>query len=200
MGPSARLVTFANLTHVMLQDGNDACPASVYQRFILDPGNLRHENTSCASRVTPVHTVGSYPRRLADAVPARPLPGNAAGPAARQAAEVALAAVGDEISRYPELSGHHDLGLRGGTVTFIPGRSLRISLRNVRWVTNARINGIARWDQASGWVRARLTVRPAAGAAVRLTARWRPFGSQRQPAVIHGSAGGHQLAATAPAP
>ena len=203
MGPSARLVTFANLTHVMLQDANDACPASVYQRFILDPGNLRHENTSCASRVTPVHTVGSYPRRLADAVPARPLPGNAAGRAARQAAVVALAAVGDEISRYPELSGHRDLGLRGGTVTFTPGRSLRISLRNVRWVANARIDGTARWDQASGWVRARLTVRPAAGAAgaaVRLAARWRPFGSQRQPAVIRGSAGGHRLAATAPAP
>jgi hypothetical protein len=85
-------------------------------------------------------------------------------------------------------------------VTFTPGRSLRISLRNVRWVANARIDGTARWDQASGWVRARLTVRPAAGAAVRLAARWRPFGSQRQPAVIRGSAGGHRLAATAPAP
>ena len=38
MGPSARLVTVANLTHVALQDANDACPASVYQRFVLRPG------------------------------------------------------------------------------------------------------------------------------------------------------------------
>jgi pimeloyl-ACP methyl ester carboxylesterase len=200
MGPSARLVTFANLTHVMLQDANDACPASVYQRFILDPGNLHRENVSCASRVTPVHTVGTYPRRLADVVPASPLPGNTAGRAARQAAEVALAAVGDEISRYPLLSTHHDLGLRGGTITFTPGHQLLISLRDVRWVTNARIDGTARWDQSSGWVLARLAVHPARGPDVRLTARWRPFGAQSQPAVIHGFAGTHRLAATTPAP
>jgi pimeloyl-ACP methyl ester carboxylesterase len=200
MGPSARLVTFANLTHVMLQDANDACPASVYQRFILDPGNLPHENVSCAGRVTPVHTVGTYPRRLADAVPVKPLPGNIAGRRARQAASVALAAVGDEISRYPLLSGRHDLGLRGGTVTFTPGRQLLISLRDVRWVSNARIDGTARWDQSSGWVLARLAVHPATGPEVRLTARWRPFGAQNQPAVIHGHAGTHRLAATSPAP
>jgi pimeloyl-ACP methyl ester carboxylesterase len=200
MGPSARLVTFANLTHVMLQDANDACPASVYQRFILDPGNLHHENVSCASRVTPVHTVGTYPRRLADAAPAKPLPGNTAGRPARQAASVALAAVGDEISRYPLLSGRRDLGLRGGTITFTPGRPLLISLRDVRWVSNARIDGTARWDRSSGWVLARLDVHPVGGPEVRLTARWRPFGAQNQPAVIHGSAGTHRLAATEPAP
>ena len=200
MGRSARLVTFANLTHVMLQDANDACPASVYQRFIRHPADLRHENVSCASRVTPVHTVGTDPRRLADAVPVRPLPGNTAGRAARQAASAALAAAGDEISRYPLLDGRRDRGLRGGTVTFTPGRELLISLRRVRWVTDARIDGTARWDQSSGWATARLTVRPQAGPVVRLTARWRPFGAQRQRAVIHGSAGKRRLAATAPAP
>ncbi len=200
MGRSARLVTFANLTHVMLQDANDACPASVYQRFIRHPADLRHENVSCASRVTPVHTVGTYPRRLADAVPVRPLPGNTAGRAVRQAASVALAAAGDEISRYPLLDGRRDRGLRGGTVTFTPGRELLISLRRVRWVTDARIDGTARWDQSSGWAMARLTVHPEAGPVVRLTARWRPFGAQRQRAVIHGSAGKRRLAATAPAP
>jgi pimeloyl-ACP methyl ester carboxylesterase len=200
MGPSARLVTFANLTHVMLQDANDACPASVYQRFVLDPGDLHHENTSCARRVTPVHTVGSYPRLLADAAPAKPLPGNTAGRRARQAASVAVAAVGDEISRYPLLSGRRDLGLRGGRVTFTPGSQLLISLRNVRWVTNAWIDGTAQWNQSSGWVRAQLTVHSGAGPAVRLTARWRPFGAQDQPAVIHGFAGKRRLAAASPAP
>jgi hypothetical protein len=58
MGRPARLVTFQNLTHVTLQDANDACPASVYRRFVLDPRALPHENTSCARRVTPIHTVG----------------------------------------------------------------------------------------------------------------------------------------------
>jgi hypothetical protein len=144
--------------------------------------------------------VGTYPRRLADAVPVTPLPANTAGRQARQAASVALAAVGDEISRYPLLSGRHDLGLRGGTVTFTPGRQLLISLRNVRWVSDAEIDGTARWDPASGWVLARLAVHPARGPEVRLIARWRPFGAQHLPAVIHGHAGTHLLAAISPAP
>ena len=96
--------------------------------------------------------------------------------------------------------GRRDLGLRGGTVTFTPGRPLLISLRDVRWVSDARIDGTARWDRSSGWVLARLAVHPASGAEVRLTARWRPFGAQDQPAVIHGRAGTHRLAATSPAP
>ena len=200
MGRSARLVTFANLTHVMLQDANDACPASVYQRFIRDPGDVQHEDVSCAGRVAAVHTVGGYPRRLADAVPVTPLPGNAAGRTARQAASVALAAAGDEISRYPLLSGGHDRGLRGGAVTFTGGNRVLVRMRNVRWAFDAPVDGTARWDQSSGWVVARLTVHPAGGPVVRLTARWRPFGSQRQLAVIHGSSAGRLLAATAPAP
>jgi hypothetical protein len=43
-------------------------------------------------------------------------------------------------------------------------------------------------------------VRLAHAPLVRLTARWRPFGSQRQPAIITGSQGHHHLAATSPAP
>ena len=81
VGRSARLVTLANLTHVTEQDGDSGCAMSIYQRFVSDPGGLPDENTSCAGRVSPIHTVGSYPRRLADAVPASPRPGNQ--PAAR---------------------------------------------------------------------------------------------------------------------
>ena len=124
MGPSARLVTVANLTHVALQDANDACPASIFQRFVLDPGNLRQENTSCAAQVTPVHTVGAYPRRLAGVAPATAAPGNAAGRTARQAAAAALASAADELNRFPLLAGNRDRGLRGGTVTFSSGHGL----------------------------------------------------------------------------
>ena len=70
MGPSARVVRVANLTHVTLQDANDACPASIYQRFVRNPAGLASEDTSCAQHVAPIHTVGSYPLRLAGAVPA----------------------------------------------------------------------------------------------------------------------------------
>jgi pimeloyl-ACP methyl ester carboxylesterase len=200
MGHSARLVTFANLTHVMLQDANDSCPALIYQRFVRHPGSLHRMNTSCARRVAPVHAVGSYPLRLAGAVPAVPVRGNQAGRTALQAASVALASAGDEISRWPLLSDDRDVGLRGGQVRFSGGNVLRISLRRVRWVTDAAIDGTARWDQSSGWVTARLTVYPGRGAPVRLTARWRPFGEQDQLAVISGSQGGRRLAAVSPAP
>jgi len=200
MGPSARLVTLANLTHVTEQDGNSACAMSIYRRFVLDPGDLHQMNTSCASHVAPIHTVGSYPRLLRDAVPASPLPGNRAGRQALRAASVALASVGDEVSRWPLLSDDHDLGLRGGRITFSGGTDLRITLHGVRWVSDATIDGSAAWDQSSGWVTARLTVHPDGAAPVWLTGRWLAFGSQKQLAVIHGSQGGRRLAATCPAP
>lgn len=201
MGRSARVVRIANLTHVTLQDANDACPAQIFQRFISDPGGLAHENTSCAGRVSPLHTVGSYPLRLAQAVPARATAGNAVGRAALQAASTALASVGDEISRWPLLlGGGFDLGLRGGHISFSGGNVLEISLRNARWVANATINGTARWNQATGFVTAQLTVSAVGATPVKLTARWRAFAEQNQLAVITGSQGGLRLAAVAPAP
>ena len=201
VGPSARLVTVANLTHVTLQDQNDACPASIYQRFVLRPGRLHSENASCAARVTPVHTVGTYPRLLGQAAPATATRGNTAGRAARQAAAAGVASVADELSRFPLLDGDRDLGLRGGAVTFVPGGgTLGVRLHGVRWVSNATIDGTATFDRRTGRAVARLVVRLAHAPLVRLTARWRPFGSQRQLAVITGSQGRHHLAATTPAP
>jgi hypothetical protein len=74
-------------------------------------------------------------------------------------------------------------------VTFTPGRELLISLHRVRWVTDARIDGTARWDRPSGCVLARLAVHRRAGPVVRLTARWRPFGGAA-PACRHRWGGG----------
>ncbi len=200
MGPSARVVRVANLTHVTLQDANDACPASIYQRFVTDPGQLAHMNASCARRVTPIHAGGSYPRRLADAVPARPQRANRAGTQALRAASVALEAVGDEVSRRALLGGNRDLGLRGGTVSFTPGQRLKIAFHNVRPVTDAAIKGIAWWNRVTDLVTARLTVRVPGAASVRLDAHWQPFGAQSQLAIISGSQGARRMAATAPAP
>ena len=199
MGPTARLVTVANLTHVTLQDPGDACPASIYQQFIRDPAGLATQNVSCAAAVPPVHTVGSYPRRLSQAVPATARRPDTAGRLARQAASVAVASVGDEISRYPLLDGDTDRGLLGGQVRFAGGRIIRISLHRVSWVSDATIDGTAVWNQASGRVTARLTVHPA-GAAVHLTARWLVFGPQNRVAVITGRQGSRVLAATTAAP
>jgi len=188
------------MTHVAGQDPNNGCALSIYRRFVSRPGSLATENTSCARRVTPVHTVGTYPRRLAGAVPAAAAAGNAAGRRALQAATVALASVGDEISRWPLLSGDHDRGLRGGTVTFRPGRRLRIRLSGVRWVTDATIDGTAWWNQGADRVTARLVVHPGSGKVIRIVTRWRPFGTQAQLAAITGSRGGRRIVADAPAP
>jgi pimeloyl-ACP methyl ester carboxylesterase len=202
LGPSARLVVFSNLTHVMLQDANDGCPASIFQRFIAHPGGLAHENVSCASRVTPVHSVGSYPLRLRAAAPALPEPGNTAGRQALRAVTVALAAVGDEISRYEELNGDRDRGLRGGAVTFAfaPGNVLGITLRGLRWVADAVVDGRARWRIGSGSVVARLSVHPDHGAVIWLTARWHVFAGPGQLAAITGRQGSARIVAAAPAP
>jgi pimeloyl-ACP methyl ester carboxylesterase len=200
MGKSARLVRVANLTHVTLEDANDACPASIYQSFVADPANLRHENVSCAARVAPVHTVGTYPLRLADAVPAKASAGNKASRTARQAAAIAVAAVGDEISRFQDLESGTDLGLRGGTITLSEGNEVTISLQAVRWVTNATIDGTAIWNQSSGLVTARLVVHLNRGAPVHLAATWQPFGQPGKYAVITGSQGGRVLRARCPAP
>ena len=200
MGASARLVTLASMTHVAGQDPNNGCALSIYRRFVRHPADLATENTSCARRVTPVHTVGRYPRRLAGAVPATAAAGNAAGRQALQAAAVALASVGDEISRWPLLSGDRDRGLRGGTITFRPGRRLRIRLSGVRWVTDATMDGTAWWSQRADRATARLVVHAGAGQAIRIVARWRPFGAQSQLAAITGSQGGRRIVADAPAP
>ncbi len=202
MGRSARVVRIANLTHVTLQNANNGCPEQILQRFISNPAGLAHENTSCAARVSPIHTVGSYPLRLAQAVPARAVSGNMVGRRALQAASTALAVVGDEISRWPLFSGGTDLGLRGGQISFsgAGGSVLKISLHGARWVADATVSGTATWNQATDSVLAHLTVRPAGSAPVLLTARWRPFGGQNQLAVITGSQGGRHLAAVTPAP
>ena len=153
--------------------------------------------TACAPRIAPVHTVGTYPLHLANAVPATAGAGNKAGRQALQAAAVAIAAVADEISRSPELAGS-DLGLRGGSVALSGGNVMTITLRAVRWVTDATINGTAAFNELTGTVVAHLTVHPAHGAAVSVNAGWNVFGTAD--AVIGGSQGGKHMAARSPAP
>jgi pimeloyl-ACP methyl ester carboxylesterase len=200
MGRSARVVRVANLTHVTLQDGDDSCPASIYQRFVRHPGRLAQETTGCARNVAPVHTVGTYPRRLAAVTPATATAGNTADRRALRAAAAATASVGDEISRWPLLAGNRDRGLRGGRITFSGGHVIRISLNGDRWVTNATIDGTARWNQQTRSVTARLTVRMSGAAPVSVVAHWRVYARPHQLAVVSGREGTRHLAAVLPAP
>lgn len=77
---------------------------------------------------------------------------------------------------------------------------IRISLSGERWVTDATIDGTARWNQQTGNVTARLTVRMAASAPVTVTAHWLVYARPHQLAVIAGRQGTRHLAAVLPAP
>jgi hypothetical protein len=67
-------------------------------------------------------------------------------------------------------------------------------------VSDATINGLARWNQRTGRVAARLSVRMAAGAPVLIIAHWRVYAEPHQLAVVTGSEGSRRLAAVLPAP
>ncbi len=156
MGRSARLVTLANLTHVTEQDGNSALRH--VDLSALRPRSRRaawREHLVRGPRVPDPHcrqlSAGTRRRR-----PGEPAAWQPAGRQALRAATVALASVGDEVSRWPLLSGDRDLGLRGGRVTFSGGTDLKITLRGVRWVTRRR----HRWHRGLGSV-VRLGDRPA---------------------------------------
>ena len=202
MGPSARVVRVANLTHVTLQDANDACPASIYQRFVRNPGGPGQREhlmrAAVSRRFTP-----SAATRCAWPAPCPPPPrqANTAGP---PGAAGRLRGAGQRRGRDQPLAAagrRHATSACAAAGSRSPAtRVLRITLSNVRWVTDATIDGTARWNQPADLVTARLTVHPAGAAPVRLTARWRPFGQQDQLAVITGSQGGKRLAATCPAP
>jgi hypothetical protein len=67
-------------------------------------------------------------------------------------------------------------------------------------VSDASIDGTARWNQAGDLASARLTVHIVGATAVRVSASWRPFAAQDQPAIISGWQGARRLSATVPAP
>ncbi len=196
MGPSARVVLLHNLTHVTAEGIRYGCASSIYRAFVANPAALPHLDVSCAKDVPEIHTVPTDPRFLRQAIPAVPRSGNEAGRRARQAAAVAVAAVGDEISREPFLSGTSDAGVRGGKATFSEGSPLVITMLGVRWVADATVDGTA--TRSGGHVVAHLVVH-ADGLWVRFTANWDPDGNLGV-AQILGRANGQRLVAQLSAP
>ena len=119
----------------------------------------------------------------------------------RREAAVAVAAVGDEIARWPFLFTSRDQGLRGGTVRMTGGHGdgVTIRLRGVRWVENATVNGVALWNRDRDEVVAHLIVRGPSGPPLRMLATWQPF-QKLGVATVSGFAGSAHLRATVPAP
>ncbi|MGV4926700.1 alpha/beta hydrolase (plasmid) [Streptomyces sp. BHT-5-2] len=221
LGPSARFITVPNLTHITAMSdptrpGPEACGQLLYRQFLRAPATaLKRLDTSCTQHTPAVPTLADYPTRLADTTPATPAPGNQARPAALRAAAVGASALSDAIARSGYLTHGSDTGLRGGTWTVSGVPQAHFTLTDVRWVTDATVNGTASWDQANGAVTAHLNVTPdpapgtntnlghgpgptpASGITIDIT--WNTL-TPHSPASISGTAGNTPLHATLPSP
>jgi len=201
MGPSARLVMLPNQTHVTAMVDVHHCASAIYRAFVADPGALFDLDTSCTKQISEIHVVGSFPERLAQAVPATPASGNTADATVRREAAVGVAAVGDEIARWPFLFTPRDEGLRGGSIRMTGGMGNGVTIRldGVRWVQDATVDGVAFWNRDRDEVLAHLVVHVPTGPSLRMTATWEPF-QKLGLAMVTGRAGGAHLRATVPAP
>ena len=70
-----RIVTLPNTVHVTSQDYTTLtigaeCAQRVIRSFVRAPARLATLDASCAGRIPPLHTPGSFPLRLSDAAPA----------------------------------------------------------------------------------------------------------------------------------
>ena len=192
IGPDARAVVVPNMVHLVGLDDRYGCGASLVQRFIAHPSRLHELNVSCTRGVPEVHAVGTFPTRLKDAQPAT----GHASLLLRRLASVVTAAAGDAAVRYDYVDGLHDLGLRGGAISYarVSHGIVAAVLKGVRWTSDTAVSGRLTFthDGLSG--QGRLTV---ASTTLRTTAgvSWNTHGRNAL-ATIH--IGGQTL--TVPAP
>ena len=168
VGPSARLVVLKNAVHtategdILLTDAT-RCGRHVVREFVSTPGKLASIDASCASRVPPIHTPGTFPRRLAGAARAHVVVGNPSD-WVRRAATVATQAMADATQTWWSDDGDRGGGLYGGTFRGIEsGSNVRMILTGARFVSNAAVTGTGRWNFSSGRASASLTVSQADG-------------------------------------
>ncbi|UJB46150.1 alpha/beta hydrolase [Streptomyces sp. A1-5] len=216
LGRSARFITVPNVTHITAmpertRPGPEACGQSLYRQFLRNPADLKHLDVSCTRHTPAIPTLADYPTRLADTTPATPAPGNQARPGALRAAFVGASAVGDSIVRSGYLTHDRDTGLRGGTLTVTGAPQVHFTLTDIRWVTDATVNGTATWDRTNGTVTAHLRITPDSDSGtetaattgsdsdVTLDVTWNTL-APRTPASVTGTAGDTPLRGTLPPP
>ena len=85
------------------------------QVFVADPGRIDSMNTSCASAVPPIRTVGVYAQSLAGLPPLTPTATNHGSLTLLRLGAAAVATAGDALARYLAIGAPLDHGLHGGT-------------------------------------------------------------------------------------
>jgi hypothetical protein len=197
LGRNQRVVELPNTTHVtsegdsILVEGA-GCARSIIRSFVRAPERLATLDTACAARIPPVHTA-TYPRRLADALPATLVSGRDPGLAVRRAVTVAAGALADAPVRWWWSEESHGSGLRGGTFTAHGYPLVRLKLKRARFAADAPVSGRGSWRFGDGRVRGKLTVALPGGETARIELAW----TQRTP-LARARVGGAVLSAPAP--
>jgi pimeloyl-ACP methyl ester carboxylesterase len=200
MGPSARWILVHNDTHVNAMDDPVGCASGLVQTFIKDPARLKQMDAACAARTPEVRVVGTFPATLPRVTPATARPRDQAGRTGLRLAAVGAAAVGDAVWRWYYGDGVKGWGLRGGTFRFTgDGSRIGIRLTRVRWTSDTRVSGTVQWNQASGRIRARLTVTGPGGISASIRLRYSDY-VRHSAASLSGRYRGQRIAATMPAP
>jgi hypothetical protein len=156
LGKHVRIVKLRNGVHVSSEGdtlllGAIHCSRRIIRSFVDKPAALDSLDASCADRIPPVHTAGSYPTLFANVQPATLLDGHDPGVEALRGATVAASALGDALIRHWYSGVNHGPGLRGGTFT-TRGDPTVFKLTAVRFVRDATVTGSGKWNSTSGAV------------------------------------------------
>ncbi len=188
IGPAARSVVVPNMVHLVALYDRYGCGASLYQRFVRQPGRLQGLDISCAATVPEVHALGEFPRTLAAAAPATVTRGSATQ-VQRRLVSVLVAAAGDAAYRFQYVDDSDDLGLRGGRIHYsAPGDDVVAHLRGVRWTIDTAVSGTATTDYYGLGVDGTLTVRDGAGDRLTGHVHWNTTGAHTVATVVTATA------------
>jgi hypothetical protein len=193
LGAHVRIVKLRNAVHVSSEGdtlllGATHCARRIIRAFVRKPATLDSVDASCAERIPPVHTAGSYPALFANVVPATLEDGGDPGADARRAATVATGALGDALIRHFYSGVNHGPGLRGGSFT-THGDPTVFKLKAIRFVRDVAVTGTGRWNSVTGKVHGTFTV-----GKTKVTVSWNQDGALATASFPNGSR------ATLPAP
>jgi hypothetical protein len=193
--PRAKLVTVTGAGHNTFRWG--ACGRQLAAHFL---NTLEVGDASCA-RTSPLDygAIADFPRRSADAAPARPLAANRARTGALRVAHVAADTVIDAVKRSFLSSSGDGPGLRGGTFHTDYGDVFGTKLTGARWTDDVAVDGSQTWSFDDGSLTADLTVDGPGrrDGTLRLDGGWLVKGSPRT-LTITGTLGGQHVAAEVP--
>jgi pimeloyl-ACP methyl ester carboxylesterase len=198
LGGHSRFVEFANETHVIGEGDPYGCGASIIQAFVTDPAALDHLSTSCAAAIPSIRAVGAFASTLRSVPPVTRISGRATLADLKLAA-AAVQTAGDAWSRYESITGTHDSGLYGGSVTAVNGQRLRLA--DDELVPGVKVSGsvTVTGSGENMIVTAVLRAQAVGVAAAAVTGSWRLYGGSARAAVTITSGSG-TAAGSMPAP